>query len=82
MNDLMERLKVAKVKLEGAEKEKIVIETKIEGLQTDLENLGYDTVSGAEKAMMAMEEEIATLEDTLGEMINDFESKYHRLLAN
>lgn len=82
MKNLLDRLGKAKIKLEGAEKEKIVLDTQIKGLQEELEKLGYSDVSAANYAITQMEEEISDLEDTLGEMLNDFESNYASLLEN
>jgi chromosome segregation ATPase len=82
MQDLVERIRKAKVKVDSAEKEKIVIETKIGGLREELEKLGYKDVRDATKAIDTMEEEISTLEDTLGELLHDFESKYATLLED
>ena len=78
----MQRLQKAKSKLESAEKEKIVLETQIEGLEEDLKRLGYDDMDSASSAIDKMEKEISTLEDTLGEMLNDFEHNYAALLAD
>ncbi len=82
MTDLMNRLGKAKTKLEAAEKEKIILETQISGLLEELDKLGYKDVPSANSAIEDMEEEISNLEDTLGEMLNDFESNYATLLEN
>lgn len=80
MNSIIEKLGEAKTKLEAAEKEKIVIETQITGLLEQLEKLGFKDVADAKKELESMEEDISTLEDTLGEMLHDFEHRYATLL--
>jgi DNA helicase IV len=82
MTDLMGKLLYAKIHLEAAEKEKIVIETKILSLNEELERLGYKDVKSAQEAIASMESEISDLEDTLGEQLHDFEHKYSTLLED
>jgi len=82
MSDLMDRLQFAKRKLEKAEKEKIVIETKIGSLLEKLNDEGYDDVGKAKEAVKSMEETIFEMEDTLGRMLNEFESKYDSLMGD
>lgn len=76
------RLKAAKKKLEAAEKERIILDTKMGGLIDRLHDLGYKSVKEALSAIDDMESEISDLEDTLGEMIHDFETKYTELVGN
>ena len=80
MNNLIARLNVAKGRLDSAEKSKIVLETQINGLLEELEQLGYRKVTAAQDDLLVMENDIIDMEDRLGEMLNDFESKYSSLL--
>lgn len=82
MTNILEKIEEVKSKLETAQVEKIRITTQIEGLQSELEKLGFIDVHDAKETIAKMEDQIAELEDDLGEMLNDFESKYHKLLAN
>jgi len=76
------RLREAKKKLEAAEKEKIVLDTKLEGLLDRLRDLGFRSVEATVEAVEKMESEINKLEDTLGALIDDFETEYSTLMGS
>ncbi|MFU8773572.1 MAG: hypothetical protein ACNA8H_14290, partial [Anaerolineales bacterium] len=80
MSEIMEQLKRCKKKLEEAEREKVVIETKISGYMDQLKELGYKNEKEATQALVDMEIECNKLVDKLEERIHEFESKYATIL--
>lgn len=78
--DIMEKLKQCQKKLEAAEKEKVVLDTKLSSYMEQLKDLGYNSTKEAQKAIVKLEQECETLEDTLEEKIHEFEKQYAPLL--
>lgn len=78
MEEKIEKLKQAKVKLEDAQRKEIVLKTKIENVTDQLEKLGHSAIS-AKKAISELDKTIAKLEDQLDTRITDFEEEYKEL---
>ena len=78
--DIMEKLKSCKQKLEAAEKEKVILDTKLSSHMEQLKDLGYNSIKEAQEAISDLEQECETLEDTLEEKVHEFEKQYSTLL--
>jgi len=80
MKEILKRLEGAKKKLMEAENNRMRLLGKQEAAMEELSGLGFDTVKQAQVAVAKMDQKLDDMEIKLGELVNDFESKYSTFL--
>lgn len=77
----LERLKKIKSVLESKKQERARVEGQLEAANTQLNELGYKSVTEAEKGLEKMDKELDKLDNQINDTLAELETKYANLLG-